>query len=105
MSDVAILERDWQKTVTDALDVFGWRWIHFRPARTEKGWRTPVSGFAGFPDVVAVRADRVVYIELKTEGGRLGQGQAEWLAALGLAGAEVHCWRPSDWAEVEEFLR
>jgi hypothetical protein len=35
----------------------------------------------------------------------LSEDQAAWLLALGLAGAEVHVWRPSDWPEIEELLR
>jgi hypothetical protein len=100
-----ILEADFQKAVTDALTILGWRWIHYRPGRSSRGWRTPLSGAKGFPDVVAVRGDRVVFIELKSETGRLTDDQADWLLALGQAGAEVHCWRPADWPEVEEMLR
>ena len=48
-------EAQFQNAVTEALTVFGWRWIHFRPARSEKGWRTPLSGAPGFPDLCAVR--------------------------------------------------
>jgi hypothetical protein len=98
-------EADFQRTVTDTLRLFGWRWTHFRPARTDRGWRTPLSGDAGFPDVVAVRGDRVLWAELKAEKGRLSDEQAKWLAALGMAGQSVHCWRPSDWPTIEELLR
>jgi hypothetical protein len=85
--------------------VLGWCWVHYRPGRSSRGWTTPLSGSAGFPDIVAVRGARVVFIELKSETGRLTDSQAAWLLALGQAGAEVHCWRPSDWPEVEEILR
>jgi VRR-NUC domain len=101
----AVSERDFQKAVTDTLTAFGWRWCHFRPARTQRGWRTALSGNAGFPDIVAVRGDRVEYIELKAEKGRLSDEQSRWLAALGMAGQNVHCWRPSDWPTIEETLR
>jgi hypothetical protein len=98
-------EREFQRTVTDSLSALGWRWTHFRPARTNRGWRTPLSGDPGFPDIVAVRDDRVLWIELKAEAGRLSEEQGRWLAALGLAGQDVHCWRPSDWDLIEETLR
>jgi hypothetical protein len=98
-------EKDFQKAVTDALNALGWRWCHSRPARTSKGWRTALSGDAGYPDITAVRRDRVVFIELKTERGRLTEEQGVWLADLGAAGAEVFCWRPSDWPEIEKALR
>jgi hypothetical protein len=54
---------------------------------------------------VAVRGERILFLELKAEAGRLRDNQAKWLAALGLAGADVHCWRPSDWPAIEEVLR
>jgi hypothetical protein len=100
-----VTEREFQTAVTDALSVFGWRWTHFRPATTAKGWRTPISGAKGFPDVVAVRDGRVLFLELKTEAGRLTHDQRQWLAELELTGGEAHCWRPSDWPAIEETLR
>jgi hypothetical protein len=98
-------EGDFQKTVTDALTLFGWRWCHFRPARTQRGWRTPLSGSPGFPDIVAVRGDRIIFVELKAANGKLRDEQRSWLSALGAAGAEVHCWRPNDWPVIERLIR
>jgi VRR-NUC domain len=101
-----VSERDFQKTVTDALTLFGWRWCHFRPARTQRGWRTALSGAPGFPDLVAVRGDRVLFAELKAANGKLRDEQQSWLSALGATGAvEVHCWRPSDWPFLERVIR
>jgi hypothetical protein len=103
---VDISEKDFQKTVTDALTLFGWRWCHFRPARTATGWRTALSGSPGFPDLVAVRGDRVLFVELKAANGKLRDEQQSWLSALGATGAvEVHCWRPSDWPFLERVIR
>jgi VRR-NUC domain len=103
--NATVTEREFQKALTDALSVLCWRWCHFRPAMTRKGWRTAISGAQGFPDVIAVRGERVIFVELKAEKGRLSDAQGQWLAALGLAGQEVHCWRPSDWDVIEETLR
>jgi VRR-NUC domain len=100
-----VTEKDFQKAVTDALTVFGWRWCHFRPARTNRGWRTAMSGSPGFPDLVAVRGDRIIYVELKAANGELRDEQRSWLSALGAAGAEVHCWRPSEWPVIERLIR
>jgi hypothetical protein len=100
-----VLERDFQKAVTDALNALGWRWYHSRPAQTSKGWRTALSGDVGYPDITAVRRDRILFIELKAEKGRLSEEQGAWLADLGAAGAEAFCWRPSDWPAIEETLR
>ena len=98
-------EDAFMRAVTEALTLFGWRWIHFRPARTTRGWVTALSGSPGFPDLVAVRGDRILYVELKAQKGALRDEQRDWLADLGAAGAEVHCWRPSDWPLIEELIR
>src|SRR4030067_717817 len=69
---------------------------HFRPARTEKGWRTPVSADgAGFPDLVLVR-DRIVFAELKSEKRHMSEEQLAWASRITKAGGETYCWRPSD---------
>ena len=101
-----ITERDWQRQVTDAAELFGWSWAHFRPAQTSKGWRTPVSGplGAGFPDLILARADRLLFAELKAEGARLRPEQVGVLDVLRQA-AECHVWRPSDLPHVLEILR
>ena len=100
-----LTEAQWQRQVTDLANLFGWCWAHFRPARTEKGWRTPVAGpgGAGFPDLVMWR-ERVVFVELKTDRGRVRPEQEERLAALTAAGASCHLWRPRDWDDVVAVL-
>lgn len=84
----------------------GWRCAKFdkmKDPRTGK-WRTPVSADgAGFPDVVAARAGRVLFIELKA-GGSLSKEQRAWRdairpaeGAVALPGApEWHLWTPDD---------
>jgi VRR-NUC domain len=105
VQSVPVSEDDFQKSVCEALTAFGWRWTHFRPARTGTGWRTPLSGSPGYPDISAVRGDRILFVELKTANGKLRDEQRSWLSALGAAGAEVHCWRPSDWPVIERLIR
>jgi hypothetical protein len=102
-----VSESDFLKLVTDALTAFGWLWVHFQPAQRANGsWLTPFSGTPGFPDICAVRSDRILYIELKAANGKLRDGQRHWLAALGAAGAETHNWRPSDpWPLIENLIR
>ena len=87
--------------------LLGWRVAHFRPAWTQRGWRTAGSYDAqGWPDLVLVR-ERVVFAEVKTDRGRLRPEQEGWLGSLRHAGAEVYVWRPEDWTsgEVEDVLR
>ena len=90
------LEKDWQRDIIRLARTLGWTCAHFRPAQTTKGWRTAVAADgAGFPDLVLVR-DRVLFVELKNEKGRMTDEQLEWRAALEVAGAEYHMWRPDD---------
>lgn len=54
---------------------------------------------AGFPDLVLCR-DRILYRELKREGGKLTDRQAEWQLILKAAGGDVSIWYPSDWERI-----
>jgi len=67
-------------------------------------WRSTHSA-AGFPDVVAIRPPRCLFLELKTETGVVSPPQRAWLDALARCpGVEVYTIRPSDWALLEALL-
>ena len=91
--------------------LYRWRACHFRPGRTDKGWRTPIEGDPGFPDWVMCREEadgsvRMVIAELKSEVGIVSPKQRVWLNMLKrISGLEVYVWRPSDIDEIEECLR
>jgi hypothetical protein len=93
MTSIALplTERDFMAQVTQLAELFGWQWAHFRPAMTTKGWRTPVSGplGKGWPDLVLVRPPRLIFAELKRDGGKLAQEQADVLSLLGRFMVEV----------------
>ncbi|MEU7802736.1 hypothetical protein AB0B10_26090 [Micromonospora arborensis] len=90
-------EDELKVNVLDACKLLRLRVAHFRPARTEKGWRTPVEGDgAGFLDLVIVGVD-VLYRELKSREGRIEPDQQLWIDDLKAAGANVDVWRPVDW--------
>jgi VRR-NUC domain len=88
---------------------------HVLEAARLYGWRVYVNrrGEAGFPDLVLVREGRLIFVELKGEGGRPAPGQLQWIGDLGAvaentdAGGAVHVasWRPGDWSEICECLR
>lgn len=94
-----------QRAVTDLAELLGWRWLHHRPAVTDQGWRTAVSGShaKGWPDLVLVR-ERLVLAELKGPRGKLSPEQSDWLDSLATAGVESYCWGPDDWDEIEATL-
>lgn len=107
--------------------VFGWEHVHFRPAQTKMGWRTPATGSMalGWPDLtlVRVRDRRLIFAELKRELAPLRADQERVLELLraivgetngqpyanggypGPPRAEVHVWRPSDLPRIAEILR
>jgi Holliday junction resolvase len=95
-------------TIGDALDVTGWAWIHHRPARRKDGkWTTPTQGNSskGFPDIVAVRSPRVLWIEVKTNAGRATPEQKQWIESLCSSGQEAHVLHfPRDWHRFDVLI-
>jgi hypothetical protein len=103
-------EGDWLTQVVDYAHLRGWLVSHQRPGRTSNGWRTAIQGDAGFPDLVMVREGRVIFAELKSQRGRVGEAQKPWLEELAKVSIEasnvvVALWRPGDWEAVREALR
>ena len=91
-----IPEADFQRYITDLLDLGDWRWYHTHDARRSA---------KGFPDLVAVRLSRLVFIEVKTERGRVRPEQTTWLDDLRLSGrCECYLWRPSDSDEARRII-
>lgn len=107
-----VTERELQAGVVELARLLGWRVAHFRPARVRRGGRdtyeTPVAADGkGFPDLVLVRGGHLLFVELKTDTGRLSPEQQDWLLLLTRAGARTFVWRPGHWlaGEVEKTLR
>lgn len=111
MSYTQISEAAFTTQVINLARWYKWRVAHFRPAMTKRGrWVTAVQGDgAGFPDLVLVRGNTLIFAELKAERGRLAPKQEEWLESLRSAkiGAFcwVFCWRPSQIEEIEGILK
>lgn len=95
MADRLMTEAQWQRKVTDYARLKGWRWYHTHDSRRSNH---------GFPDLVLVRAGRLIFAELKSEAGRVTPAQQAWLNDLTEAIGAVYLWRPSDWPEVLEVL-
>jgi hypothetical protein len=100
----SILEASFVDHVIDIARRFGWLVHHDRPARTHAGgWRTPIQGHRGFPDLVLVPSalgPRVLYRECKTNAGRCDTWQSDWLTALIEAGQDATVWRPRDYPTI-----
>ena len=95
--DHSLSERDFQAQVVQLAKLTGWRVYHTYDSRRSN---------PGFPDLVLVRAPRVILAELKRERGRVTAAQREWGETLrACPGVEYYLWRPSDWDEIEQVLR
>lgn len=92
----SISETDWQERVETESALLGWwSWHDNDPRRNRSGW----------PDLVLVRPPRILFVELKTENGRLSSRQRVVLGMLARCpGVEVYVWRPSDEDDVRRIL-
>lgn len=104
--------------------IFGWEHVHFRPAMTKHGFRTPGSGSMakGWPDLTLVRPRdrRLIFAELKSDVAKptpeqdtvLGilreletGGEPSILATGRGPQIEVYVWRPRDLDDIARILR
>ena len=100
---VQITEKVFRQQVIDLAKVFKWK-VYF----TWNSLHSP----AGFPDLVLVWESRkldvpneLLFIELKSEKGRLTPAQCEWINALKSAKQDVRVFRPSDWDDILLVLK
>ena len=92
-----LTESELQQKIIDRATALGWLVYHTYDSRRSS---------AGFPDLVLARKGRVLFVEVKSEKGRLTKDQAKWLRELGISSQshEVDVWRPSDMAGIEKAL-
>lgn len=103
-----MLEKDFLRQVINYAKLRGWKIAHFGASVRIVGKERTFVGdkdASGFPDLVLVRGDSIMFVELKAEKGRISQNQVDWLAALDGAGADTWLWRPSDWDIIESILK
>jgi hypothetical protein len=89
-------EKQFMAEVMKLLKEHRWRTYHTHDSRKSN---------AGFPDIVAVRGRRVLWIELKTEEGRVSAAQQNWIDDLVAAGQKAFVLRPSQWEELVRLVR
>jgi hypothetical protein len=106
-----ITEAEFQAQVIALAKLRGWRVAHFRGTRTMRKdgsvrWMTPVQADgAGFPDLVLLKGERLLVIELKrSRKERPTVEQERWLQAFMLAGVSAAVWSPEDWGTIERVL-
>jgi hypothetical protein len=96
--DDVMPERVWLSEVVALAKAYGWLTYHALPAQNSRGkWATHQMGDTGFPDLMlAHHRHGTLFVELKTNKGRLTVGQQTWLDTLATAGQETDVWRPRD---------
>ena len=88
-------ESDFQAQVVDLAKMLGWavwwtKWSLHSPK--------------GMPDLMMARGGRLVLAELKVNAP-LSAAQRESLWILAGTAAEVFCWKPNCWPQIERVLR
>lgn len=95
-----VTEAELQKAVVELARRFGWLVYHVPDSRRATA--------RGCPDLICLNESqaRVMFVELKTEKGKIRPEQTFWIGVLTAAGIEVHVWRPSDLQEtIPKVLR
>lgn len=86
----AATERDYESTIIDAARIGGWRIHTERPALSVKGWRTPIRGDTGWPDLFLAHPTRgVLAVELKRKPRKPTPEQVAWIDTLCQAGVDA----------------
>lgn len=91
----AITEAAYSRRITDMANLLGLRWHHEQDSRRSK---------PGFPDLVLCGPKGVLFLEVKTDTGRIKPEQQAWIDALRGAGQDALIVRPCHWTDVEKLL-
>jgi hypothetical protein len=92
----AVTEAGFQRQITDLADYGRWRWFHDNDSRRNR---------AGVPDLMLVKAPRLIFVEVKKRGGKVTDAQQEWLDELGrCTSVESYVWFPDDVDRAKEVL-
>ena len=60
---------------------------------------------SGFLDLVLVKPPQIIFVELKTDVGKLSSNQKRWIELLEACGCDVRIWRPMMWDEIVDRLK
>jgi len=76
-------ERELQAAVIERAQLLGWRVAHVHAV--------------GFPNLVVLVRERIVFVKPKGTRGKVSEEQRAWLEALEAGGAEVYVWKAPHW--------
>jgi len=97
-----LTEKEFLAQVLELLTLNGWLLVDHQFEQAHYAKRTS----KGRPDILAIRAPRVLFAEIKSEKGKLSPHQKLWLMELEQCpGVEVYCWRPSMWDDIVRVLQ
>lgn len=88
-------EKEYQQQIVDLCKLLHLRYYHTHDSRRST---------AGFPDLVIVGENQTIFVEIKTQTGKVRKEQREWLTALAHSGQKAYLWRPSDFNAVTRTL-
>ncbi|MEV6678635.1 VRR-NUC domain-containing protein [Streptomyces erythrochromogenes] len=91
-------EEQFRRRVRQLAAMRGWSLAYHthNSRRSDAGWPDEVYGHP--------RTRRTLFVELKTDSGRIRPAQEEWLQHLAACGFEVALWRPRDLAQIVATL-
>jgi hypothetical protein len=82
-------EAELRALIVDAAHVAGWEVFSLPAVKT----RRPVKDAVGYPDLTLARRHAVLFMELKSDVGKVSDDQWRWGVAL----SEWYVIRPADW--------
>ncbi|MFE2850359.1 VRR-NUC domain-containing protein [Streptomyces lavendulae] len=93
-----MIEEQFRRRVRQLAAMRGWSLTYHthNSRRSDAGWPDEVYGHPA--------AGRTLFVELKTDTGRVRPAQEEWLHHLNACGFEVALWRPRDLAQIVTTL-
>jgi len=98
-------ERDLQDRIIGLAYFTGWKPHAERHAWTKKGYRTPIQGDAGFPDIVLIRGGEIIFWECKVHPKKPTPAQQLWIDLLALVpGVISRVVYDEDWEYIVETL-
>ena len=91
-----ISEKEFQAKVIELVKSYGWMAYHTFDSRRSE---------AGFPDLLLLRGEEIVVLELKVPPNKATAKQRAWLKAFERAHVGAHLVYPTDWNLLVEGLK